>query len=103
MTLNPPTTSAWKETGFRVEGRGGELSAGIALLFVQKSGIENNVIGFAFGPGILLKDAGPNPGNWASGNRLTGNGVSQKLPAIVLQGSASARVEDNQILPSPSH
>jgi hypothetical protein len=80
-------------------GQGGELSAGIALLFVQKSGIEDNLIDFAFGSGILIKDSGRNPQNWASHNRLTGNGVGQQLPAIVLQGTSMAQLEDNQIVP----
>ena len=78
-------------------GQGGELSAGIALLFVQKSGIENNTVDSAFGEGILIKDAGLNPGNWASGNRLVGNGVQQKVPAIVLQGSSTAKLLNNTI------
>jgi hypothetical protein len=78
-------------------GQGGELSAGIALLFVQRSGVENNVVDSAFGSGILIKDAGAHPGNWAAFNRLTGNGVGQRLPAIVLQGTSTARVEGNKI------
>ena len=78
-------------------GQGGALSAGIALLFVQKSGVEDNVVEFAYGSGILIKDAGAHSDNWASRNRLIGNGKGQRLPAIVLQGSASARLSDNQI------
>ena len=80
-------------------GQGGQLSAGIALLFVQKSGIDENLVEFAFGPGILIKDSGSHPDNWASGNRLTGNGTGQKLPAIVLQDSPTAQIRDNQIVP----
>ena len=68
------------------------------MLFVQRSGIENNVIDFAYGSGILIKDTGAHRANWASGNRLTGNGTGQNLPAIVLQGPTSARLQDNQIL-----
>ena len=79
-------------------GQGGTLSAGIALLFVQRSGIENNAVDFAFGSGILIKDTGADRANWASGNRLTGNGTGQDLPAIVLQGASSARLQENQIL-----
>ncbi len=78
-------------------GQGGALSAGIALLFVQKSGIEDNVIDFAYGSGIVIKDLHPNQQNWASGNRLTGNGTGQKLPAIVLQGPSTAKLDLNQI------
>jgi len=78
-------------------GQGGELSAGIALLFVRRSGAESNVVKTAFGSGILIKDAGAHPGNWAIYNRLTGNGVGQRLPAIVLQGTSTARVEGNDI------
>jgi len=80
-------------------GQGGELSAGIALLFVQKSGVEKNVVDSAFGSGILIKDCGPHPGNWASHNRLRGNGVGQRLPAIMLQGTSTARIEENEISP----
>jgi len=80
-------------------GQGGELTAGVALLFVQKSGVEDNVIDFAYGSGILIKDASPNQRNWASGNRLTGNGTGQKLPAIVLQGNSTASLDMNQIQP----
>ncbi len=78
-------------------GQGGDLTAGVALLFTQRSGIEDNVIDSAYGAGILIKDANPNPKNWASGNRLTGNGTRQKLPAIVLQGSSTAALDANQI------
>jgi len=53
----------------------------------------------AFGSGILIKDADPHPDNWASHNRLTGNGVGQKLPAIVLQGTSTATLEANEISP----
>jgi len=80
-------------------GQGGDLSAGIALLFVQKSGVEENLVESAFGSGILIKDADPHPDNWASHNRLTGNGVGQKLPAIVLQGTSMATLEANEISP----
>ena len=80
-------------------GQGGKLSAGVALLFVQKSGIEDNVIDFAYGAGILIEDGHPNEHNWASGNRLTGNGTGQKLPAIVLQGNSTAALDLNQIKP----
>jgi hypothetical protein len=82
-------------------GQGGELSAGIALLFVQKSGVEDNVVNSAYGSGILIKDAGAHSENWASRNRLTANGVGQKLQAIVLQGASTARIDDNQIVPPP--
>jgi hypothetical protein len=78
-------------------GQGGQLSAGIALLLVRESGVENNFVESAFGAGILIKDAGVQPGNWAEHNRLNGNGSRQKLPAIVLQGTATARVEGNEI------
>ena len=84
-------------------GQGGKLSAGIALLFVQKSGIERNAIASAFGSGILIKDAGPSASNWASDNRLTGNGTGQKLPAIVLQDASSESAKHNRTLPSLSH
>jgi nitrous oxidase accessory protein NosD len=80
-------------------GQGGDLSAGIALLFVQKSGVEENIVESAFGSGILIKDADPYSGNWATHNRLTGNGVGQKLPAIVLQGTSAAKLEANEIYP----
>jgi nitrous oxidase accessory protein NosD len=46
-------------------GQGGDLSAGIALLFAQKSGVEENIVESAFGSGILIKGANPHPGNWA--------------------------------------
>jgi hypothetical protein len=78
-------------------GQGRELSSGIALLFVQKSGVESNVVESAYGSGILIKDVGPRSGNWAAYNRLTGNGVGQRLPAIVLQGTSTARIEGNEI------
>jgi len=78
-------------------GQGGDLSAGIALLFVQKSGVEENIVESAFGSGILIKDADPHRGNWASHNRLTGNGVGQELPPIVLQGTSTAKLEANEI------
>jgi len=78
-------------------GQGGQLSAGIALLFVEASGVEGNLVEGAAGEGILIKDAGLNPGNWASGNRLIGNGVKQKVPAIVLQGSRTGRLWDNEV------
>ncbi len=81
-------------------GQGGKLSAGIALLFAQKSGVDENVVEFAYGSGILIKDSGPHPDNWASRNRLTRNGVGQELPAIMLQGASTARIEDNQIVPA---
>ncbi len=83
-------------------GQGAELSAGIALLFVQRSGVEDNMIDFAYGSGILIKDAGTHSENWASRNRLSGNGVGQKLAAIVLQGASAARIEDNLIVPPPN-
>ncbi len=83
-------------------GQGGELSAGIALLFVQKSGMEDNLVEFAYGAGILIKDGGAHAGNWASRNRLIGNGAGQKLPAILLQGTSSARIEANQVELKPS-
>ncbi len=83
-------------------GQGAKLSAGIALLWVQKSGVEDNVIDFAYGSGILIKDAGQRHGNWASRNRLTGNGAGQKLPAIVLQGASTARIEDNLVVTPPN-
>lgn len=83
-------------------GQGGELSAGIALLFVQKSSVEDNVVDFAYGSGILIKDNGAGQQNWVAGNRLTGNGTGQKLPAIKLQGDSSARLGANQIEPLPS-
>jgi hypothetical protein len=82
-------------------GQGGELSAGIALLFVQKSGVEDNAVDFAFGSGILIKDSGQHSDNWASRNRLTGNGVGQRLPAIMLLGASRARIQDNQLVPPP--
>ena len=99
---SPSSTYSVRVTGNRCSrgGQGGELSAGIALLFVQKSGIEDNVVDFAYGSGILIKDTEPHPGNWAARNRLTGNGTGQKLPAIVLQGSSTARVEGNYIVPA---
>ena len=99
---SPSSTYNVSVTGNRCSrgGQGGELSAGIALLYVQKSGIEDNVVDFAYGSGILIKDTEPHPGNWAARNRLTGNGTGQKLPAIVLQGSSTARIEDNYIMPA---
>jgi len=84
-------------------GQGRELSAGIALLFVQKSGIENNVVDSAYGSAILIKDKQPNSGNWASQNRLKGNGVGQGLPAIVLQGTSTARLEANRYPSLPAN
>ena len=99
---SPTSTYGVRVTGNRCSrgGQGGEFSAGIALLFVQKSGIEDNVVDFAYGSGILIKETEPRPGNWAARNRLTGNGTGQKLPAIVLQGSSTARLEDNYIMPA---
>ena len=80
-------------------GQGGKLSAGIALLFVQKSGVEDNVIDSAYGSGILIKDTQPDQQNWATGNRLAGNGTGQKLPAITLQGLSTANLSANQVAP----
>ncbi len=84
-------------------GQGGTLSAGVALLFVQKSGIEDNTIDSAYGAGILINDAHPDQKNWASGNRLAGNGTGQRLPAIVLQGDSNADLQGNQIVSVPAH
>lgn len=97
----PNSTYAVRVSGNRCSrgGQGGKLSAGIALLFVQKSGVENNLVDSAFGSGILIRDTGPHLGNWAAYNHLTGNGVGQRLPAIVLQGTSTARVEGNKISP----
>ena len=84
-------------------GQGGKLTAGVALLFAQKSGIEDNTVDSAYGAGILIDDVHPGQQNWASGNRLAGNGTGQKLPAIVLQGDSDADLPRNQVAPASTH
>jgi hypothetical protein len=88
------------KTGSGPESPGAGLQGTRSELYkIQQSDTEDNTVNSAFGSGTLIKDAGDHPGNWAAHNRLTGNGVGQRLPASVLHGTSSARIEGMRFHP----
>jgi hypothetical protein len=77
-------------------GRGGQFSAGIAVINVRGWKLENNFVMDAYGPAVLIKA----DGRTQSDGRIRGNhflrwGHGQKLPAVVVQGPAQPLLVKN--------
>ena len=70
-------------------GVGGELSAAIALIGVQRTTVRDNLVQQAYGAGILVVDLTRSSGNRVGRNRLVRNGLGQHLPAVVWQHQES--------------
>jgi hypothetical protein len=73
-------------------GAGGSLSAGIALLGVQRTAVRDNLVREAYGAGILVVALTRSSGNHVSHNRFDDNGIGQRLPAVVWQYPESGRL-----------
>ena len=80
-------------------GRGGSLTAGIALLDVQGSKVIGNHIEKSAGEAIFVHDGPGGGGNQIRGNFLRHNGILRPSEAIVIQGESRTRIEDNNIRP----
>jgi hypothetical protein len=74
-------------------GVGGELSAGIALIGVQRTTVRDNLVQQAYGAGILVVELTRSSGNRVGRNRLARNGLGQHLPAVVWRHEESAQIQ----------
>jgi hypothetical protein len=72
-------------------GQGGKLTAGIALLFVEKTTVSENIVEEPYREGIYVKDQEPGSGNTVFHNRI-GKG---KGSAIVLEQAPGTRALNN--------
>jgi hypothetical protein len=78
-------------------GQGGQLTAGIVLLFVRDSEVRDNVIENAYGAGIFVNDRGTGSGNSILHNLLRNNGTHQTTGAITLEDAADIEVRNNTV------
>ncbi len=77
-------------------GKGGSLTAGIALLGVRESTVIRNRVEQSTRESILIHDYTPDSGNVVKGNILR---VSDAGEALVLQESPGTLVSGNHIRP----
>jgi hypothetical protein len=78
-------------------GQGGQLDAGIALLFVRSSAVRGNVIEGAYGSGIFVNDAAAGGGNEISCNEVRGNGTARATGAISLEDVSEISIHHNRV------
>ena len=85
-------------------GRGGHLTAGIALLFVRNVRVKGNIVEYPFREGIFVHDAGSHSQNQILGNviRLSAGDLRW---AVALQDAPGTQVRDNasEFSPGASH
>jgi parallel beta-helix repeat protein len=78
-------------------GLGGRLTAGIALLSVERTRVLENVIEDPRGTGIYVRDGIASSGNEVLHNTVRGN--TSRNPAISLEQAPGTRVSENNSLP----
>jgi hypothetical protein len=79
-------------------GQAGNLTAGIALLFVRNSPVRSNRVEHAVGAGVFLLDRDLGSGNEISNNYLVHNGTRQMAGAITLEDVADSSIHDNTVV-----
>jgi hypothetical protein len=81
-------------------GQGGELSAGIALLFTHASMVAYNLIDKPFGAGILIKDSGSGAENSVKRNTVIGLKKGRRMPAVLRQEASIRSLYRSQGIPA---
>ena len=81
-------------------GQGGKLPAGIALLFVGRTTVSDNVVQQPYSEGIYVLDEESNSANRVSNNRIVRARSPRNAPAVILENAPGTQVLNNQDLAS---
>ena len=84
-------------------GKGGKLPAGIALLFVERTMVINNVVEEPYREAIYVRDENPTSANTVRNNRIVRTRSPANVAAVIVENAPGTQVLNNQELTSFAH